>query len=54
MIHRILEDKIKSQLGNKKAIVIIGARQAGAPGQGFGSSNRKPSVIQRNWQPDRA
>lgn len=29
MIHRILEDKIKSQLGNKKAIVIIGARQVG-------------------------
>lgn len=29
MIHRILEDKIKSLLGNKKAIVIIGARQVG-------------------------
>lgn len=29
MIHRILEDKIKSQLGNGKAIVIIGARQVG-------------------------
>lgn len=29
MIHRILEDKIKSQLGNNKAIVIIGARQVG-------------------------
>lgn len=29
MIHRILEDEIKSQLGNGKAIVIIGARQVG-------------------------
>ncbi len=29
MIHRKLEDRIKSQLGSNKAIVIIGARQVG-------------------------